>query len=353
MEPSMEGSEEPPSSPIKKKVIVNKGAVNQNGSFLMLLKSLPDYSPYLKNLRIEIISETERCRELWQEFSPKKTLFDTWEFRLAFNKAYQFKPHFILIGNQFENLALLPLEYNQDEREYHWFGSSWQEENKFFSKNPIFIPFLLAIAPKPLYLNAIDFTTANELSRFLDFQPDQPKYILDLTNLKSREDFLMSLTKNKRHDLRKDKRRIERQNPKIIINEVPTFSDLDTLINLSKERFSQKGEVTDWEDPRRIEAFRQVILLSNQSYKLRLIKVEINQKVAGVDLVAIFNNCYYTLKCGYDIKNFSGIGNFINLFEIEEAIKMGMKRVDFLQNSYQWKNRWFTALPLLKYEPKN
>ena len=53
-----------------------------------------------------------------------------------------------------------------------------------------------------------------------------------------------------------------------------------------------------------------------------MITVTTGSKIAGVDLVALFNNCYYTLKCGYDVKNFSGIGNFFNLFEIGDALSL-------------------------------
>jgi len=336
MEPS--SSDEPPSSTTQEKLLNQEGSAEKHGSFF--------------DIQVQIISDINLCFELWQEFSPKKTLFDTWEFRLAFHKAYQFKPYFILIKNQLENLALLPLEYDGDEKRYVWFGTPWQEENKFFTKNPALIPSLLSLAPNPLFLNAIDLPSIHSIGEFIDFQPDSPKYILDLYNIKTAEDFLTHLTKNKRHALRKDKRRIEKQNPKITINDSPSFSDLDNLINLSKERLKEKGKEADWEDPRRIEAFRQVILLSNKSYKLKTIIVATGSKIAGVDLVALFNNCYYTLKCGYDVKNFSGIGNFFNLFEIGDALSLGMKRVDFLQNNYAWKSRFFQALPLLQYTSK-
>lgn len=326
------------------------------GSFLVLLQSLPhdlknfyyktDYRLPLKNIRVEIVSDINQCFKLWQKFSPQKTIFDTLEFRSAFVKSYQYKPHFILLKNRFENLALLPLEYDRSKKEYVWFGSPWQEENKFLTKDSIFVPFLLAIAPKPLNLNAIDFENAETVKDFVDFEPDNPKYILDLTKVKSLEGFLMGLTKNRRHDLRKDKRRIERQNPEIIIN---NFSDLKNLVRLSKERFRLKGEDTDWQDPRRVEAFKQVVKLSDKSYKAKMIAIKIGKKIAGVDLIAIFNNCYYTLKCGYNVRDFSGIGNYFNLLEIEDAMKLGMKKIDFLQNNYEWKSRWFQAVPLMKY----
>jgi len=39
----------------------------------------------------------------------------------------------------------------------------------------------------------------------------------------------------------------------------------------------------------------------------------------------------------------------MNLFEIDDAISLGMKKIDFLQNNYEWKERWFEAVPLFKF----
>ena len=305
------------------------------------------YSPLLKTLRIEIISDINSCFELWKNFSPSKTLFDTWEFRLAFHKAYQYKPYFLLLKNQSEELALLPLWYEDEKKEYFWFGSDWQEEVRFFSKDPNYVPLLLFLAPSPLSLNAISRDSVRLLKDKIKFEKDEPKYVLNLEGFRNHEDYLMTLKKKTRYNLRKDRRKIERQNPKIIIN---NFSDFEHLLHLSKERFEQKGQKTDWEDPKRVEAFRQVIKLAGRSYKIRMISVLIGNQIAGVDLIAIFNNCYYTLICGYNVRGFSGIGNFVNLFEIDDAIRLGMKKIDFLQNSYEWKDNFFDAVPLFKYE---
>lgn len=336
---SWEEKDDPPGSSIVKNRLKQKGSLKERGSFFV--------SPIFKNFKAEIVSDIDHCFELWKEFSPQKTLFDTWEFRFAFYLGYKHKPYFILLKNKSENIALLPLWYEEDKKKHFWFGSWWQEENRFFSKDPALIPVLLSLAPKPLLLNAISLSSASEIREVINFQKDDPKYILNLENLKSSEDFLMKLKKNRRRNLRKDRNRILKQNPRIIIN---NFSDFEHLVRLSKKRFEEKGEKTDWEDPRRVETFRQVIKLAGISYQVRMITVLVGNQIAGVDLIALFNNCYYTLKCGYDVKRFPGIGNFVNLFEIDDAISLGMKRIDFLQNSYQWKNKFFTAIPLLKYE---
>jgi len=304
-------------------------------------------SPLAKTLRIKIISDLNSCLKLWNRFSYRKTLFDTWEFRLAFYKAYKYKPYFLLLKNQSKELALLPLWYEDEKEKYFWFGSDWQEEVRFFSTNPNYVPLLLFLAPSPLFLNAISEDSARSLKGKVKLEEDEPKYVLNLKGFRSHEDYLMTLKKKTRLNLRRDRRKIERQNPKIVIDH---FSNFEHLVRLSKERFEQKSEKTDWEDPRKVEAFRQVIRLAGKSYKIRMISVLIGNKIAGVDLIALFNRCYYTLICGYNVRNFSGIGNFLNLFEIDDAIRLGMRKIDFLQDSYEWKNNFFDEIPLFKYE---
>jgi hypothetical protein len=298
---------------------------------------------------VEVSSKIEECFKLWEEFSPKKTLFDSWEFRFAFYLGYQYKPYFLVLKGRpnLENLALLPLWYDETKKKYTWFGSDWQEEVKFFTKNANYIPVLISLAPTPLYLNAIAKESIEPIKDEIKFENDEPKYVLDLEGLRTHEDYLMTLKKNKRRNLRKDRNRILKQNPEIIIN---NFSDFQTLVELSKKRFQEKGEKTDWEDSRRIKTFEEVIKLAGKSYRVRMITVKIGGKIAGVDLISLYNKTYFALKCGYDVLNFPGIGNFINLLEIDDAIGLKMERIDFLQNSYRWKNQYFKPIPLFKYE---
>lgn len=305
----------------------------------------------LKSLQIEVVSQIDSAYQLWQEFSPNQTLFDTWEFRLAFWKGYQYRPYFLLLKNESENFGLLPLWYEEEKKEYFWFGSWWQEENSFFVKDPVFIPPLLAVSPTPTLLNAIRVNAVRWAKEFIEFKPDEPKYILDLRKIHSVEDFLARFKKKKRYNLRRDKRLIETQKPQIIFDH---FADFDHLVALSKKRLHEKGREADWHDPRRVETFRQVIRLgqSKNSFKVRMITVRIGEKIAGVDLIALFGQDYYSLKCGYDVQNFPGIGNFVNLVEIEDALGLGMKKIDFLEIGYGWKQRWFEEISLFQYEKK-
>ncbi|MDP3104737.1 MAG: hypothetical protein Q8M95_09035, partial [Candidatus Methanoperedens sp.] len=79
MKPS--GAEEPSDSFRQNKKISILGPKEGIGSFFVAENT-------------EIVTDINRCFELWQEFSPQKSLFDTWEFRLAFYNGYQHQPYF-------------------------------------------------------------------------------------------------------------------------------------------------------------------------------------------------------------------------------------------------------------------
>jgi len=302
---------------------------------------------FLPLFQVETESDIKGCFLLWEKFSPKKNLFDLWEFRYAFYLGYKYRPHFLILKENQKEVGLLPLWYDSQRKKFFWFGSDWQEEVSFYVKDKRYIENLLEIAPSPLFLNAITKEGIEDLISSLPFKKDDPKYVLDLKNFKNHEDFLKTLKKNTRRNLRKDRNRILRQSPKIIFDD---FSYFPKLVELSKKRFIAKGEKADWEDPRRIETFEKVISLSGKSYKARMIIVKIKDEIAGIDLIALYRKTYFCLKCGYDIENFPGIGNFVNLLEIDDAIRLGMEKIDFLQNSYQWKEKYFTPLELFKFE---
>lgn len=303
----------------------------------------------LKSLYVQIVSDIDEAHRIWEEFSPHENLFDTWEFRYAFFEGYNPQIHFIVLKKESENVAVLPLWYEKDKNRYVWFGSYWQEENIFFSKDPLLVPLLLSICPTPLHLNAIKEGALKQTDESVKLELDDPKYVLDLTTFTKIDQFLLTLKKKRRYNLRRDYKHIEAQNPEIIIDDYGYF---DTMVTLSKKRFEQKGEETDWEDPRRIETFKNVVESGQKgtSFTTRMITVKINGIVAAVDLIAIYKGCYYPLKCAYNIAEFPGIGNFVNLYEIKDALALGMKKMDFLEIDYGWKKKWFQEVPLYKYE---
>jgi hypothetical protein len=303
----------------------------------------------IKSIKLKVVQQLEEAESLWIEFSPRQSLFDTWEFRSAFYHGYRYEPHFIVLKTESEVLAVLPLWYEEDQGKYFWFGSWWNEDNTFFVKDQLFIPLLLAAAPKPIMLNAIKNDQLSWLKDVVRYTVDDPKFVLDIGSYSTSSDFLNGLKKKRRYNIRRDVAGIDNMSPKVTIN---NFSDFKHLVAISKLRFAQKGEVTDWEDDRRVKAFEAVINNAGKpgSYEARMLTVKIGNRIAAVDLVLMYNQIYYPVKCAYDVARFPGIGNYVNMFEIQDALNLGMKQMDFLEINYGWKDKWFQTLPLHKYE---
>ena len=73
--------------------ILSRKNLSNIGSFLVSYPKLNEHYfasgnfSLIKSLRLEVVSEIDQAQVLWQEFSSFQTLFDTFEFRLAFFKA--------------------------------------------------------------------------------------------------------------------------------------------------------------------------------------------------------------------------------------------------------------------------
>ena len=82
-------------------------------------------------LKFKTITNEKECRELWEEFSPKKILWDLWDFRFCFHND-NFDFNFILGIDGKKEIGLIPLVFDKDYDTYTYFGDTFPEQNKFF-----------------------------------------------------------------------------------------------------------------------------------------------------------------------------------------------------------------------------
>jgi len=295
-----------------------------------------------QNITVRIETDLETCHQLFEQFSPKKTLFELWGFRYAFYLGETNQPVFLIFEKESLPLGLLPLWYEKEKDELRWFGSWWQEGNTFWFKDRSLLPIVFSLFPQKVLLNALYL--APKTAQKLGLTADDPKYLLSLEEYPTLNSFMKKFNKKKRYNLRRDGRIIKAKNPKIIYNR---FDDIETLFDLSIKRFA-KRDGSPFEDAERKETFRQIIKQAGE-YQIRMISTEIAGETVGVDLIAIYKGVYYTLQGAYDLENHPGLGNFSNFLLIQDAIDLGAKAIDFLEVSYGWKENWFQSIPLFKF----
>ncbi len=313
------------------------------------------YAKLSQNLKLQVFYQLDKIQEIWDQFSPNNSVFDLWDSRCAFFQAYKFEPYFLTLLKQKDILGVLPLWHNSDKLEpgddasavdctkYVWFGSSWPEDNVFFVNDPELIPLLLTAAPDNLELACIRPKAEYDfLQGFHGFVPEEEKkYFLDLTDIRTLDDYLANLKKKKRYNLRRDRKRIMSLNPKIIHN---NREDLEELFNLSIKRFrevfpDEPDEHSAFEDERRKNVFRN-LLKNAGDYQARIITTIINGKIEAVEFGLVFKKTYYALNAGADISNYSGLGVFSNLLVIQDALNLGCTKIDFLEGDNNWKESW-------------
>ena len=312
-----------------------------------------------KKLMLKVFSTEEEIEDLWKRFSEQFSVFDLWEVRCAFWKAYNFSPYFIslLKGNSehSEVIGLLPLWHNSDKLEkgddpdecdagkFVWFGSNWPEDNVFNISDPELIPLLLTAAPSPLELACIRPKTEYEfLKDFPQFTlEEEEKYFLNLERYKTVDEYLSKLKKKKRYNLKRDRKKILSLRPQIFINRK---NDLEELFNLNIMRFrevfpDEPDEHSAFEDERRKNVFRNLSKYSG-NYETRIITTVINGQIEAVEFGLVYNKTYFALNAGADISSYSGLGVFSNLLVIEDAVELGCKKIDFLEGDNNWKESW-------------
>jgi hypothetical protein len=161
---------------------------------------------------------------------------------------------------------------------------------------------------------------------------------------------MMTLDKKHRYNLRKDIEFIESYNPQVQVVEKPEIEELEQVAKLSIDRFTAKEEDSNFLDPKRAQAFAENLKYSGD-YKVRFLKLIIQNRVVASDMVLTYKNVYTVPRGGCDANRFPGIGNYMVYLNFKDALANGFTEVDCLQtDDGGYKHRLFDPRPLSKYE---
>jgi hypothetical protein len=85
-------------------------------------------------------------------------------------------------------------------------------------------------------------------------------------------------------------------------------------------------------DQRMVRAFETLVQPEGGCpYEVTIIAVRFEDDIAGVDLLFLYNGVAYPLLCGSNAEWFPGIGHYMTLLDIEEALRRSLSRVDFAE----------------------
>jgi len=297
-------------------------------------------------MSIRIESQIEACHALWDQLSPRENLFDLWEFRLSFRDVYRFEPHFVVLERGGKAVGMLPLWYQPEQRQYLWFGDTgdgcnWQEGTTIWAQTEEDVRSLLDACLRPALLTSISRTCYEQWHSLVHFDSGDPKSRLPLDHIHSVEEYLQSLPRKLRSNLRRDQRAIDALHPVMVRDDWSTFQD---LLRLNTAKF----EDSPFHDPRTVQVFERLIRPEHPvPYSVMIIAARIGEDIAAADLIFQYNGVAYPILCGSDTRRFPGIGNFMTLVDIQDALQCSCSAVDFAEyeGENNYKSKLFPSVP--------
>lgn len=300
-------------------------------------------------LRITIVTDVAACKALWDAWSPRAALCDLWEFRFAFYNAFHFPLHFVVADREGDTVGVLPLWYQKELERYLWFGDTgdefnWQEDTTFWVQDSEVLRTLLTEAPTPLVLTSLTEDAAHMAQELFNdrVRPMNSKAVLPLDDIQGAEQFLERLPKKLRSNVRRDLRRMAELKIEMVYDDP---SDFEVLVQMNKSRF----EDSPFYDPRLEQVFRS--LRTSGPFTSHLFAARLHGKTIAVDCVFLWNRIMYPMLCAADIEAASGIGHYMNIVDIEQALAHNVHLIDFAETEEpSIKTKLFPIVPQYIYE---
>lgn len=304
----------------------------------------------MKGLQFKVITEEHVCKQLFEKFSPHKTIDDDWEFRFTWTEDSHFPFHFIVGYDGETPIGVLPLQLNtlkglgpmllnMDEPYLEFLGGIDTDDTdvwvlpgyekykiEFFKQitTPAFLTSL-----KEQY-NAEEIQTEYYLDRFE----------LDLTPYKTVEDFMQeTLDGVSRQRLINRTNKIKR-NYKVEITDAQE-NDLETLFQFSIDRFGERSSLNRSDR-------KKVFHMLFQRFDVDLFTIKLDGKPKAMSFAFLYNGSYITLNIGYDY-SVRDISKFLVVTQIQRALEKGCTRFDAGQGDNGWKSHFnLTKIPQYK-----
>ena len=220
-----------------------------------------------------------------------------------------------------------------------WQGKTWLEQNKIITSNAYIFNELMGHVPTSAnirYLTRESLRPAAE-----DLITDEIGYLFFPNRFGySFQNYLQQFSGKSRKKLTRELERLEVFGITFRHNDM---SDLPLLFRMNQEAF---GEWSYFKDSRFLHSFEELSVWLKENDLLRITTVLLGDKVAAVDMGAVYGSTYTVLAGGTN-PDFPGIAKLINFHHLEWACQSRMATVDFLCGNFGWKERFhLTPRPL-------
>jgi hypothetical protein len=293
---------------------------------------------------ISPVHDLDQCQRLWESLIPPRQLFDIWDVRACFQRAYGNAPYFIVAQGPHGPHGLLALSRIEADRYWGFFpgetfkGKTWLEQNRIMADTPATAAALLDACPSPCHLR---YLTEPSAIRYAQHALDEIGYLFRPPAYDYRFDrYLQAFSGKRRRNLFREMNALAARG---ISYRTQHDQDIDRAFELNLQAF---GKNSYFSDDRFLAAFLELTQYLRAQHLLRVTTVLVAGQVAAVDLGAVYRGTY-TVFAGGTHPEIPGVAKAINLYHLEWACRERLDQVDFLCGDFGWKERFhLTPRPL-------
>ncbi|MBC8452337.1 MAG: GNAT family N-acetyltransferase [Spirochaetes bacterium] len=288
-------------------------------------------------MRIREYRDTEEFSRLWKRSWPAKSIFDLWEVRDCFNRAFNRPSVFFTAEQNDQIMGLLPLSWIDEQQCFAvfpgetWQGKTWLEQNKIPAADISIRNDLLACIPDRAHLRYLGLDSID--TDVPTAEVDETGYIfIPGTYNYSFQPYMEQLSGKFRKNYLSESSRLVKDG---LTFRHDRISDIEHLFRMNIESF---GESSYFAESRFRHGFENLISWLMDNNMLRITTVIIGDKVAAVDIGALWEQ-HYTVLAGGTNPEFMGVAKIINFHHLEWSCSQRLKTVDFLCGDFGWKKR--------------
>ena len=283
-------------------------------------------------------TDLDKCRELWDAFSPNQDAWDDWELMYAFHDPERHRFRYLVHEDESgQARGLVPLVEDTQNDRCMLMAGSYPDGRVLWLRYEDFPAFFEQFPERTVLFDLREAWVDGLLQRHPQFaehfaERDQ-RYFLQPGDFGYDFDRHLDVLGNeKKQKFLYDLRNIRKREPVLAWSEV---NEAELFIGLVNRNF---GAESDYASDKDADEVRRVVGELHRSGRLKTLTIEIDGAPQAVSLSSLHNNKMVALYASSN-NDYNNLGKLLNVETIREACRLRVDEISFM-TGMQWKANW-------------
>ena len=283
-------------------------------------------------------TDLQRCRELWEAFSPHQDAWDDWELIHAFHDPDKHRFNFLVREDtNGKPDGLVTLVHDTSQNRHTLMGGAYPDGRSLWIKPDHFPEVFEQFPDRTVLFDLEQGWVAELLSQHPQFaanfaEQDMRYFVVPAAIEFDFDHHLDRFTTEKRQKFNYDLRNIRKKNPVLHWSD---DNEAELFIDLINQAF---GPESDYADEANANELRRVIAHLKQAGRLRTLVIEVEGRREAVSMSILHSNKMIALYSSAN-KKVNNLGKLLNVETIQEACRLRVDEISFM-TGMKWKADW-------------